>query len=208
MEWNNFFRIFTVGNPGWGICFNYNNTYKNNPWNRININTGVNYSEVNEENEWFSAKKDEYLFDASSGPLYLSVSLDIFRCFIEEEVPNITSLTEKRAELITNNPLLCWFEEFYIACCDEDWERMYGCSLVSLRRGWLMLISLDELYYEDVEFKPVTIKEHEGIIECYRVKSRFIIRTHKRGLITGIQIFKDWIDSQPEYPVKRKDYWD
>ena len=112
MEWNNFFRIFTVGNPGWGICFNYNNTYKNNPWNRININTGVNYSEVNEENEWFSAKKDEYLFDASSGPLYLSVSLDIFRCFIEQEVPNITNLAEKRADLIGDNPLLCWLEEF------------------------------------------------------------------------------------------------
>ncbi|MGI4775908.1 MAG: hypothetical protein ACRYE9_03135 [Janthinobacterium lividum] len=50
---------------------------------------------------------------------------------------------------------------------------------------------------EDKPFEHVVIEESEGTVECYMNKknSQVVLRTHHRGLITGISIFKRWVES-------------
>ncbi|RYE06148.1 MAG: hypothetical protein EOP33_02830 [Rickettsiaceae bacterium] len=53
----------------------------------------------------------------------------------------------------------------------------------------------DLLNLDDKPFESVIVEESEGIVECYIKAEVFIIRAHHRGLITGISVFKEWIES-------------
>ena len=198
-------RVHTVSNPGWHLEFNHQDIlYNNKSFTNIEINCGINLVDQESE-EWLDAQYRENIFSAGGGPLYLCITLEAFRSFIEQKRLIIDDLITFREDLKKNNSLLCWLEEFYYSCCDTDWEHMYGYSLISVREGWLMVLSVEELCYEDYPFERVIIEEEGGKVECYMLENQFIIRAHCRGLITGIRIFKEWIEEQPSYEEKRKD---
>lgn len=184
-------KIDTLDNPGWILKFAYNDTaYYNNAWNDLRINL-----EIEDNNDWMSViKKPEY-FDLASGPLYLSLCLEAFRCWIEQIPFHIDDLSSAREKIKAHNPLLCWLEEMYYGCCNGDWEHLCGYSIISTQEGWVAAFSVENLIgLEDKQLEKVLIEEPEGTIECYKKDYSVILRTHHKGLIKGIQIFKDWVD--------------
>lgn len=200
-------KINNVSNPGWSLYFNI----KDSPLLKYKIKKNKYFSESNEVGQslygWYSVLKDNDTFD--SGSTFLSVCLETLKLFSENKKILIKDLDEFRAPLEADNKLLFWLEEFYLSCCDEDWEFSFGYNIITVKGGWLVTLSVEELYYEDTPFEKVTIEEEGGVVECYKLDSQFIIRAHPCGLITGIKVFKDWIESQPEYADdKRKDYYE
>lgn len=193
-------KIDTLDNPGWTMEF-YSVAQDNLSWEEKLINL-----EIEESDDWFLCILKETL-QASSGPLYLSACLEALRCFVEGKKFEVTDLISFRENIKKENSLLCWLEEFYFSCCDTDWEHSYGNSFVSVKEGWLVSLSVEELYYEDSDFERIIIEEKGGKVECYKKDSQFIIRAHYRGLITGLEIFKNWIESHPDYEEKRKDIY-
>jgi hypothetical protein len=189
-------KIATKGNPCWSLRFYYKDTkYENNVQKDIDLNQDVWGSK-----EWLGiGKKYDCVNDACS-PLYLSVILESFKRWIEgTPFTEIEDINHLRAELKLKNPLLCWLEEYFLQCCewdDDGYGYTYlGSSLMSVANGWIMVMSLEELDIDDKIFNKVLIQEEGGVVECYKLESKFIIRAHHRGLITGLNIFKDWVES-------------
>ncbi|MDD9334670.1 MAG: Imm53 family immunity protein [Rickettsiaceae bacterium] len=197
-------RIRTIANPAWSLNFFYKNTFvKGKNWDDVDINCGINLMDQ-DSNDWLSINKKSNMFDGVGGPLYLTVILETFRCWVEDIPFIIEDLPTFREKLKQKNPLLSWLEEFYYSCCDEDWEHSYGCSIISVASGWVMAFSLDYLDLEDSAFDRVVIEEDEGTIECYKEEYKFIIRTHVKGLIKGITIFKEWVEIEMDKYRKAK----
>ncbi len=198
------FKIHTLSNPGWSLSFFYKNMLaRENNWTDIQINCGINLIDQ-DSNDWLFANKENDVFKESCGPLYLATILEAFRCWIEDIPFIIEDLPMFREKLKQKNPLLSWLEEFYYNCCDEDWEHSYGCSIISVASGWVMAFSLDYLDLEDSSFNRIVIEEDEGTIECYKEEYKFIIRTHVKGLIKGIAIFKEWVEIEMDKYRKAK----
>lgn len=186
-------EITTLGNPGWSLRFTYKDTvYKDNNWTNVSINCGANLIEQ-ESDDWFNADKNINVFDVRSGPLYLGISFEAIRCFIERSDFKALDLKSFRENFKIKNSLISWLEEFYFSCCDGDWESQAGCSIIGSPSGWIVVISLDDLDLQDSDFEDIRI-EDGGIIECYKLEDKFIIRSHPRGLIDGLTIFKKWVE--------------
>lgn len=189
--------INTIANPGFNLCFNCNNlSFYKNEWKNYDCNTGVNYHEdLLSCNQWLFAKKDKKMFEGGGGPLFLGVLLYAFKCFIEgipfveDDLPSI------KAKLYKDNELLCWIEQFYFSCCDSDWERMYGYKLYSVSNGWIVILSLDEYNFSTKPYERFIEQDEYGRVECFKLDTKFIIKTHFGGLIKGLSEFRNWVES-------------
>lgn len=204
-------KIYTLGNPGWSLNFSYSSTiYEYNNWNRVSVdlNRYNDWKEADYDsewvpyddryvNEWLSINNKDTIFYAAGGPLYLNIILESFKCWVEN-LPfsvNDDNLIALRDRIKIHNPLITWLEKFFLICCDGDWKYSYGYRLISTASDWVAAFSVAELELENKPFEHVIIQEPEGTVECYKKDSQIILRTHHRGLITGISIFKDWVES-------------
>ena len=76
-----------------------------------------------------------------------------------------------------------------------------GLYLLVTQEGFVISILMEEMELGDCKFEDVLIEEPEGIIHLYKRGDNFFIRTHFRGLIKGLTIFKDWAE-------KHRDEWE
>lgn len=209
------FRIYAVDNPGFVLDFNDDIKQISNITSHqlpIDIEEKTDrvvedsYPEELETESLFINSKD-YFYDSFSSALYLNISIEFFKsCIDSDEIPITGSLTSMRNRYKQNNPLLTWLEEFYFSCCDGDWEHDTGggIGLIATNNGWIFCFSVLYLDVVDKSFDSVLLEQEEGVIECYKKEeffsntksySRFIIRAHPRGLITGLKLFKEWVES-------------
>ena len=74
---------------------------------------------------------------------------------------------------------------------------MYGSRLISIKEGWILACRINDTILEDKNFDRIIFQDSEGSIECYKCIDNyyFIIKVHSRGLIEGLRIFKDWVES-------------
>lgn len=97
-------------------------------------------------------------------------------------------------------------QEHFNSCCEKvdnpyvhspttSYEVCISLSLISASYGWVMVWDLSDIINGDNPFEPIFIEEEDGTIDCYKTEyDLFIIRTHFRGLITALTIFKEWTE--------------
>jgi hypothetical protein len=194
-------KIITLNNPGWSLKFNFSNTINQYLNYELDINVGRNL--VDEDSiEWLYADfyPDENYFKGGGGPLYLTATLELFRKWIEGyPIRHIENLEHFREQIKPQNQLLAWLEEFYFSCGEIDeeygWDYEYGYDIITTSEGWLAVFSINYLDFENKPFEEVNVVENGIKTRCYKLDGKFIIRSDFRGLIKGISIFKDWVES-------------
>ncbi|RYE05864.1 MAG: hypothetical protein EOP33_01210 [Rickettsiaceae bacterium] len=176
-----FMIISTLDNPGWNFEFSYSDAVYGHNYLR-EIATFIHGEDgpldyepdwhIRYQDIWLFARKRLNTFAANTNPSYLNIILEAFKCWIEGQIfivgNDLPSLLSLRSELAANNPLLTWLENFYLSCCDGDWEHSYGYRIVSTQTGWVAAFSVEDLQdLDDKPFEPVLVEELEGMVECY-----------------------------------------
>lgn len=200
-------KLSIIGNPGWDYrCFTHNTQKK---WYRIEVEREENLEDDDYYFkcyfDWFCTLYRDNEFISYSGPQYLSVVLEAFRCFITGDKFDLQETEEDlkrlKVELDRDNLLLAWLSEFAFKHCDPSIKLGYislGFYLFVTQEGFVISILMEEMELGDCEFEDVLIEEPEGKIHLYKRGDNFYIRTHLRGLIKGLTIFKDWAEKHRE----------
>lgn len=191
-------KISVLGNPGWVLKFGIvDSKFKTLQCHKLRVNT-MKY----EEDEWLIISKLEEYFDGAAGPQYLSVILECFRRFIEGnplKIDTLDELKELRDKLRPENELIDWFEDYLVQESGRDMGGFgysnLGLYIITTADGWLVRVDLEDLEVADKEFQDKIIEEDGGIVRVNRIEDHLIIRAHPKGLITGLLIFRNWVDS-------------
>lgn len=194
-------KLSIIGNPGWD--YRYFKIIQKN-WYNIEIDQEDDLEDDYTSEcyfDWFSTLYRNGEFISASGPQYLSIVLEAFRCFITgvkfNLQENVDDLKRLKAKLDQDNPLLAWLSEFAFKHSVPDIKTGYiilGFYLFAIQEGFVIVIMMEEMELRDYEFEDILIEELDGKIHCYRKGDNIIIRTHFRGLIKGLTIFKDWAE--------------
>lgn len=206
-------KILTSGDPGWYIEFGVLDIKKAETFLHDSLFVTSEPHQIDFDSCLDGKIKNDMLFLFSS-PVYLGISLEAFRCYTDFRAFNIKEIEKTQQHINQSNALLNWVQDFFFRCCesteDYDWEPLVdyevyiSMSLISTSCGWVMVWDLSDMGEEgEGHFEPVFIEEEGGTIDCYKTEyNLFIIRTHFRGLIKGLTIFKEWaeenITSPPE----------
>lgn len=217
----NMFHLFLVKNPGWRIDIRFANSKYNFGAAKITIEED-NFTNPDGSKDYkhtltriIRTNEDgiTWLMHFATIP-YLCLALELLRKSVIGESYEIRSLREARNKIKHENELLCWLEDFYQDACTfydytydgvvyKDFDCYNGThiNLLYTKQGWVMTVYFeDHSLFEDSEFKAVELEDGMGKIKAYKIDKILIIRMHPRGLIKGLEIFKDWVeDTKTKY---------
>lgn len=85
-------------------------------------------------------------------------------------------------------------QEWYAACCDDDWEHTYGVRISTLDNpGWAIDIDLAETPLEGTPFDSINIERTDkDWLQCQVTSGTFNGRGGPRNLGEILRIFHDW----------------
>lgn len=92
-------------------------------------------------------------------------------------------------------------QEWYVAQCNGEWEQQQGITIESLDNpGWRITIdlrgtALEQAHFADLDRHSDT--DHDWL-ECMVIDHKFIGGCSPRQLGELIQVFIDWVASQPQ----------
>lgn len=175
----NRFSIDTLDNPGWILMFELKDSpFENQSFDKIIIDR----DEIN----WCHCLIKNNRFSAAGGPLNLNEILMYFKNWIEK----------KKNNLIMNDEIINWIQNWYFQHCDGDWEHTYGIKIGTLDNpGWRISISLKETELEKKTFNKLKIERNEdNWIHCFIKNNCFEIACGVLNFEEGLKIFRDWVE--------------
>lgn len=168
--------ITNIANPGWSLEVPLRAEEKD--CSIISIDRS--------DSDWFMCRIRENELQGCGGAGNLQEILETFKEWV----------VGHSSDLQSEDPLLTWLQEYYMICCNEDWEHEYGITIQTEKdQGWYVKIDLNDLNLEEVYFKPVCVKHNVGDwVECEVFHKKFIGRGGPRNLREIIQIFQQWVE--------------
>ena len=89
-----------------------------------------------------------------------------------------------------------WLQNYYIECCDGDWEHTYGVKIDTLDNpGWFIVIDLNETRFEGISFEKRDVERAENDWFFCSVKDKkFQGCGGPQNLTEIIKIFRQWVE--------------
>ncbi|MGL4824962.1 MAG: immunity 53 family protein [Alphaproteobacteria bacterium] len=91
-----------------------------------------------------------------------------------------------------------WLENYYLSCCDGDWEHEFSVKIETLGNpGWSLEIDLEETFLEKIPFEKVHEERTENNwVICYVKDKKFCADGGPQNLRELIRIFREWVESK------------
>ena len=89
-----------------------------------------------------------------------------------------------------------WLEQYYLECCNGDWEHSWGIRIDTIDNpGWCVKISLRDTTLETVYFEEMSLERTElDWIMCRVKDENFEGHGGTGNLREIIQVFRDWVE--------------
>ncbi|MGL5719227.1 MAG: immunity 53 family protein [Alphaproteobacteria bacterium] len=93
-----------------------------------------------------------------------------------------------------------WLENYYLSCCDGDWEHQFGVKIGTLDNpGWELEIALEETFLEEVPFEKIHDERTENNwVVCFVKDEKFLGYGGPQNLRELIRIFREWVESHED----------
>jgi len=93
---------------------------------------------------------------------------------------------------------LKWLQNYYLECCNGDWEHIYGIKIGTLDNpGWDIDIDLEDTKLEDMKFEKIQImRSEDNWIVCRVEDKKYIGAGGPLNLGEIIEIFKKKVEEE------------
>jgi len=90
--------------------------------------------------------------------------------------------------------VLDWFQSWYAARCDGDWEHCRGVKISTLDNpGWWVEIDLNETPWEDKEYPRTEVhRTEDDRVVTWISELKFHIACGSGNLGEGLTVFRHW----------------
>ena len=89
---------------------------------------------------------------------------------------------------------LSWFQDWYAAQCNGEWEHQHGLSITTLDNpGWALKVDLSGTIYAPLNFEKVERSTEQDWVVCRKVDEKFEGFGGARNLDEIIGIFRSFI---------------
>jgi hypothetical protein len=89
-----------------------------------------------------------------------------------------------------------WLQDYYLSCCNGDWEHTHGVKVDTLDNpGWVITIDLEDTVVENTPFKKINWNTNdEDWGDCEVINKIFKGYGGSKNLEDLILVFRKWVE--------------
>jgi hypothetical protein len=146
-------KIESIGNPGWMIFIDLDETSMENiPFAR--------FERDESKTRWCQAWRKDNKWEAACGPEMLSETIDLFFRWVDEFEKDVP-------RAVTSDEFANSFDEvqsWLFSQCDGDYEHSFGVRISTLDKpGWTVWINVEEVPLAGPPFTPVRLEGSDAL---------------------------------------------